>query len=188
VLIKEHISWIAEISEVMRGAIEMRIETQRLYLRELLLEDKTELMRVLSNSESMKYYPHPFSEEEVEKWIQWNIESYKKYNHGLWAVLLKEGDIFIGDCGITMQNIGDEIVPEIGFHIIDEYCNKGYATEAALACKEYAFRTLNYSKIFSYTTIHNIPSQKVAHKIGLQFYKKFEKNGEEQIVQCASNN
>ena len=162
-----------------------KIETERLYLRELVIDDKKELMKVLSNSESMKFYPNPFSEEKVEKWIQWNIENYKKYKHGLWAVILKEGEEFIGDCGITMQNIDDENVPEIGFHIIKEYCKRGFATEAALACKEYAFKALHYPKIFSYTTIRNISSQKVAEKIGMQIYKYFEKNGEKQIVQVS---
>jgi RimJ/RimL family protein N-acetyltransferase len=161
------------------------IETERLYLRELLIDDKKELMKVLSDSESMKFYPHPFSEEEVENWIQWNIKNYKNYKHGLWAVILKEGEVFIGDCGITMQNIENEIVPEIGFHIIKEYCNKGFATEAALACKKYAFKVLNYPKVFSYTTLPNIPSQKVAKKIGMVFYKYFEKNGETKIAQVA---
>lgn len=164
------------------------IETERLYLRELLINDKKELIQVLSDPESMRFYPHPFSEEEVEKWIQWNIENYKKYKHGLWAVILKEGDVFIGDCGITMQNIGHETIPEIGFHIIKEYCNRGFASEAALACKEYAFKVLQYPKVFSYTTIRNISSQKVAEKIGMQFYKYFQKNGEKQIVQVARNN
>lgn len=163
------------------------IETERLYLRELQIDDKKELMRVLSNPKSMEFYPHPFSEAEVENWIQWNIENYRNYNHGLWAVILKEGDIFIGDCGITLQNIGDETVPEIGFHIIDDYCNNGYATEAALACKEYAFKVLQYPKIFSFTTMKNIPSQIVAKKIGLQFYKYIEKYNEKQIVQFESN-
>lgn len=162
------------------------IETERLYLRELLIDDKKDLMKVLSNTESMKFYPHPFSDKEVERWIKWNIENYKKYKHGLWAVILKEGEVFIGDCGITMQNIGDETIPEIGFHIIKEYCNKGFATEAALACKEYAFKVLNYHEVFSYTTVRNIPSQKVAEKIGMNVYKYFEKNGEKQIVQVAS--
>ena len=160
------------------------VETKRLYLRELRIDDKKELMKVLSNPQSMQFYPHPFSEEEVEKWIRWNIENYRLYKHGLWAVILKDGDVFLGDCGITMQNICDEIVPEIGFHIIDEYCNRGFATEAALACKEYAFRVLKYSKVFSYATTQNLSSQKVAEKIGMQFYKYFERNGDTRIVQA----
>lgn len=84
-----------------------------------------------------------------------------------------------------MQNIDGVRLPEIGFHIIKEYWNKGYATEAASACKEYAFNVLGYSEIFSYTTLKNIPSQKVAEKIGMETYKFFEKNGEQQIVQVA---
>lgn len=134
----------------------------------------------------MKYYPKVFDEEKVESWIQWNIENYSKYNHGLWAVILKEGEVFLGDCGITMQRIEDEVVPEIGFHIIKDYCNKGYATEAALACKEYAFETLNYSRVFSITSERNIPSQKVAQKIGMKFYKYFDSYGEKQIAHVAS--
>jgi RimJ/RimL family protein N-acetyltransferase len=165
------------------GLVLKIIETERLYLRELQIDDKMELMKVLSNPESMEYYPNPFSGEEVEKWIQWNIENYKKYQHGLWAVILKEREVLIGDCGITMQHIDGETVPEIGFHIIKEHCNRGFASEAALACKEYAFKVLNYPKIFSYTTVPNIASQKVAVNIGMRFYKYFEKNGEKQIVQ-----
>lgn len=163
------------------------IETERLYLRELVLEDKHELSKVLSDPESMQYYPEPFNQEKVEKWIQWNIDSYKKYNHGLWAVILKDGDRFIGDCGITMQLIENEIVPEIGFHIMKNYWNKGYATEAANACKSYAFDVLKYPKVFSYTALRNVPSQKVAEKMGMQTYKVFEKNGEKQIAQVIFN-
>ncbi|MEA0552872.1 GNAT family N-acetyltransferase [Lysinibacillus irui] len=161
------------------------IETERLYLRELKMDDCNELSKVLSDPESMQYYPHPFTQEEVKNWIKWNEKNYKQYKHGLWAIVLKEGDTFIGDCGITMQNIDGVRLPEIGFHIIKEYWNKGYATEAASACKEYAFNVLGYSEIFSYTTLKNIPSQKVAEKIGMETYKFFEKNGEQQIVQVA---
>ncbi|TQS76214.1 GNAT family N-acetyltransferase [Ornithinibacillus gellani] len=159
------------------------IETKLLYLRELNMNDQSDLSKVLSDSESMQYYPHPFNQGEVKNWIKWNVENYKQYNHGLWAVVLKEEDTFIGDCGITMQDIDGIRLPEIGFHIIKKYWNKGYATEAASACKEYAFNVLGYSEIFSYTTLNNIPSQKVAKKIGMEAYKFFEKNDEQQIVQ-----
>lgn len=164
------------------------IETQRLYLRELKMDDQNELSKVLSDPESMQYYSHPFNQEEVKNWIKWNEENYQQFNHGLWAVVLKEGDTFIGDCGITMQNIDGVRLPEIGFHIIKDYWNKGYATEAASACKEYAFNVLGYSEIFSYTTLRNIPSQKVAEKIGMETYKFFKKNDERQIVQVAYKN
>lgn len=163
------------------------IETERLYLRELVREDIEQLSKVLSDPESMQYYSGPFNREKVEEWIQWNMDNYQKDHHGLWAVILKSEEVLIGDCGITMQTIDDEVVPEIGFHIIKEYWNQGYATEAARACKEYAFEVLNYPKIFSYTTLENKASQKVAEKIGMQTYKLFEKNGTQQIAQVAVN-
>lgn len=84
------------------------METKRLYLRELAAEDKRELAKVLSDPVVMRYYPEPFSEEKVERWIQRNLDNYKHYNHGLWAVIMKDGDVFLGDCGITMQNLDGE--------------------------------------------------------------------------------
>lgn len=161
------------------------LETERLYLRKLCPEDKAELSKVLSDPKSMQYYPHPFSEEEVERWINWNIDNYEKYGHGLWAVIRKEDDAFLGDCGITMQNIGDnEIVPEIGFHILPEYCRHGYASEAAIACRDYGFNVLGYKRLYSYTITRNIPSQGVAKKMGMHEYKRFRKYDEDQIAQC----
>lgn len=82
------------------------LETERLFLRELTCDDKDKLSLVLKNPESMRYYPKPFTDEDVENWIKWNQDNYKQYGFGLWAVILKQENEFIGDCGITMQEIG----------------------------------------------------------------------------------
>lgn len=152
------------------------IETKRLILREFFHCDIESLAVVLSDQETMIYYPHPFSIEEVRKWIEWNIKNYQKYNHGLWAVILKENNEIIGDCGITIQNIEGQDLPEIGYHINKKYWNMGYASEAAKACIEYGFYTCNYTSIYSYTDIRNGASRKVAEKIGMSFQKIFMKN------------
>jgi len=158
------------------------IETPRLILRELTLDDTGNLSLVLSDKESMKHYPHPFSPEEVKRWIEKNIERYKTDGFGLWAVIRKEDNQFIGDCGITLQNIDNKILPEIGYHIIGEYCNQGYATEAAAACKDYATGKLQFSSIYSYSEYGNYTSQKVASKIGMHRLKTFEKDGVVEVV------
>lgn len=164
------------------------LETDRLFLRELTLNDKMELSEIFSDQESMKYYDHPFSETEVENWIKWNIENYRKYNHGLWAVIMKESDLFLGDCGITIQEIENEKLPELGYHIKKACWNKGFATEAATACKKYAFNTLNINKIYTYTTTDNLPSRRVAEKIGMEYIKTFKKviHGKEveEVLYC----
>ena len=151
------------------------IETERLILRELTIRDREELAKILSDPDSMKFYPAPFSHKKVETWIKWNIGNYIKYKHGLWAVILKEGNVFIGDCGITMQEIEDKKLPELGYHIKKQYCGKGYATEAAGACIEYAFTELDYDTLYTYTKHDNIPSLRVAEKNGMKFVKYFEK-------------
>lgn len=151
------------------------LETERLYLRELTPSDRDDLAIILCDPESMVYYPAPFTIQRVEDWITWNIENYKQYRHGLWAVILKENDVFLGDCGITMQDIDGELLPELGYHINKKFCGNGYATEAAATCMKYAFNTLDYQSLFTYTKHDNIPSRRVAEKIGMTFVKYFDK-------------
>lgn len=158
------------------------IETSRLYLRQLTLNDISDLSLVLSDKGSMKYYPHPFSLKEVTLWIERNIERYKKEGFGLWAVIRKNDNQFLGDCGITLQNIDGKILPEIGFHIIKTFCNMGYATEAAEACKQYSIEILGFKSIYSYSEIENKASQRVSSKIGMNKIKVFKSDGKDKVV------
>ena len=125
------------------------IETSRLLLRELTLDDADTLALVLSDPVSMRYYPAPFSAEKVRQWIQWNVDNYRAHGFGLWAVILKESGELIGDCGITLQDIEGKRLPEIGYHIRREYCGKGFATEAAAACIDFAFGKAKYDAVYS---------------------------------------
>ena len=107
----------------------MLIETERLLLREYTMDDFDALFEIMSDEETMKHYPSPFDKERTRGWITWNIENYSKYGFGLWAVVLKETNEFIGDCGITIQDIDGEFFPEIGYHIHKKYWRRGYGTE-----------------------------------------------------------
>ncbi len=151
------------------------IETKRLFLRELKLSDTEELSQILCDNNSMKYYPRPFTTTEVERWIKRSVDSYRKNNHGLWAVILKETGEFLGDCGITIQEIDGELLPELGYHIKKQYCNRGFASEAAKVCISYAFERLSLNTLYTYTDTQNIPSIKVAQKIGMKYIKGFKK-------------
>jgi RimJ/RimL family protein N-acetyltransferase len=158
------------------------IETERLFLRELEISDCSKLALVLSDPESMIHYPHTFSDKEVKDWIERNIKRYKEFGFGLWAVIRKNDNEFLGDCGITMQNIDNEILPEIGFHIIKKFCGMGYASEAAQACLKYAHDKLKLKSIYSYTRNTNIASQRVSQKMGMKIKKTYEKDGIEHTV------
>ncbi|MEJ2615148.1 MAG: GNAT family N-acetyltransferase [Ignavibacteriaceae bacterium] len=152
------------------------IETKRLRLRELNLNDDKFLYDILSDEETMQYYPAPYDINRVRKSIQRSIKSYKENQFGLWGILLKEQDKFIGECGITKQDIDGAVVPEIGYHINKEFRNKGFATEASIACLNYGFEKLKLSEIYIHTFVKNIPSIRVAEKLKMVKVKEFEKH------------
>ena len=82
-------------------------------------------------------------------------------------MILKETDEMIGQCGITMQPWKDEEVLEVGYLFERAYWHKGYATEAAKACKKYAFEILKADEVCSIIRDTNIASQKVAIRNGM---------------------
>lgn len=73
------------------------IETDRLILRELSDGDFSALYDVLADSDIMRHYPYTFDGARVKNWISKNIERYKVFGFGLWAVALKETGEMIGD-------------------------------------------------------------------------------------------
>lgn len=151
------------------------IETNRLYLKELTREDNADLACILCDKESMAYYPRPFNCKEVNNWIDWNVQSYRTNGYGLWAVILTDGDVFLGDCGVTIQEIAGENLPELGYHIKKDHWNNGYATEAAKACIRYGFEVLKFQNLYSYTQKNNHSSMRVAEKCGMHYVKDFTK-------------
>lgn len=152
----------------------MRLETQRLILREMSLEDFHALYKVLGDSDIMRHYPYPFDEKRVREWIERNVERYQIFGFGLWAVVLKETGEMIGDCGLTMQNIGGKIKPEIGYHIRKDQQRKGYAKEAARACRDWAFKNTPFNMIFSYMKYTNVGSYSTALANGMRLLEEFE--------------
>lgn len=151
----------------------MQIETERLLLREYTPEDFDALFQILSDAETMQHYPAPFDEDRVRGWIQWNLNNYRQYGFGLWAVVLKGTGELIGDCGITMQNIDGEILPEIGYHIHKNHWRRGYAHEAACAVRDWVFRNTGYDRIYSYMKYTNVGSFSTAMSIGMEKVKEY---------------
>ena len=154
----------------------MILETERLYLREMEQSDFDSLCRILQDDKVMYAYEGAFSDDEVHEWLDRQIARYRKWNFGLWAVILKENDEMIGQCGLTMQPWKDKEVLEIGYLFQYRYWYKGYATEAAEACKKYAFETLNADEVCSIIRDTNAPSQKVAIRNGMVKKDRFVKH------------
>ena len=159
----------------------MIIETERLFLREMKESDFDALYEVLADSDIMQHYPYTFDESRVRNWIQRNIERYRIFGFGLWAVCLKETGEMIGDCGITLQLIDGQIKPEIGYHIRADKQRNGYAKEAAIAVRDWTFNNTPFQIVYSYMKYTNEPSEKTAISYGCKQVDEY-KDDENEIT------
>lgn len=145
----------------------MILETERLYLREIIQADFESLCKILQDEETMKAYEGAFSDSETQEWLDRQIFRYQKWGFGLWAVILKRTDEMIGQCGLTMQPWKESEVLEIGYLFERLYWHNGYAIEAAAACKKYAFEVLKAEEVCSIIRDTNTASQNVAIRNGM---------------------
>ncbi len=152
------------------------LETARLVLRKLSLSDYADLCDILQDSETMYAYEGAFSNEEVLQWLDRQLQRYASDGFGLWAVVSKATGDFLGQCGLTMQDCDGERVVEIGYLFKRRYWGRGYAAEAAVGCKEYAFNVLGVSEVYSIIRDSNLPSQRVAQRNGMSPVKSFVKH------------
>lgn len=151
----------------------MILETERLYLREMTQNDFKDLAKMLQNPKVMYAYEHDFSDKDIQEWLDRQIERYRKYGFGLWAMILKDTNEMIGQAGLTIQLYKDIEVLEIGYLLKENFWHNGYAREAALGCKKYAFEKLNRNKVCSVIKADNIASIKVAESIGMSKEDEF---------------
>lgn len=152
------------------------LETPRLLMREMTQEDYGDLCTLLQDRAVMYAYEHDFTPEDVQEWLQRQLDRYERYGFGLWALILKETGEFIGQAGLTMQDAAGEEVLEIGYLLKHAFWHMGYATEATAACRDYAFQVLKAPKVCCLIKADNIASQKVAKGLGMKKVKEFKKS------------
>ncbi|HTA47835.1 MAG TPA: GNAT family N-acetyltransferase [Verrucomicrobiae bacterium] len=158
------------------------LETPRLILREFSADDVDSLGEVLSDPETMRFYPAALDRAGVEEWIARNCRRYAKDGHGLWAMLLKTSGELIGDCGLTVQPVDSTDEIEIGYHVRRDHWGQGLATEAARACRDYGFARLPVDHIISLIRPENLPSRRVAEKNGMTIWKEVIRKGIPHLV------
>jgi RimJ/RimL family protein N-acetyltransferase len=141
--------------------------TQRLAFRQMTADDLDDMAALLGDPEVMRYYPRPKDRDEALAWIDWNQRLYRQEGLGLWLTTLRATGEFVGDCGLTPQEIEGTTDIEVGYHVRADLQGHGYATEAAAACRDYARDVLGTKRLIAIIHPDNIPSQRVAQKIGL---------------------
>lgn len=113
-------------------------------------------------------------------WIEWNVANYAAHGFGLWVVETHAGQ-FVGDCGLTMQEVEGEWHVELGWHVRSDLRRQGYASEAAAAVVA-AARARGVEHLIAIIRPHNVASQGVARKLGLTLEREVHKNGGPALV------
>ena len=144
-------------------------ETQRLIIRQLNDGDVNSWEAFLSDGSPFRYYPKTMTIDKntAKDWVDRQIRRYEKDGFGLMALECKETGQLVGQCGLIRQQIDGKDELEIGYHIIEEYRTKGYASEAAQYFKHFAFEQLEVKSVISIIHPDNVASQMVASRNGM---------------------
>jgi RimJ/RimL family protein N-acetyltransferase len=153
-----------------------RLETMRLLLRPMLETDLDALLLIFTDPRVMAAFDHPpFTRQQMQRWLQRNLDHQDKFGYGLFSVILKETGALIGDCGLEqMEDLG---AAELGYDFRSEFWNQGYATEAAIAVRDYAFDVLGLPQLISLIRVGNLASRRVAEKVGMSLAEEFSRYG-----------
>jgi ribosomal-protein-alanine N-acetyltransferase len=144
------------------------LQTNRLYLRELTVDDAENFYLLNSDADVIKYTgDKPFESIEKARQFLENYKPYQEFGYGRWAVIDKTNEAFLGWCGLKFSSELQET--DIGFRFFKKYWNQGFATESAKACIHFGFENLNLTKIVGRAMQENTASVKVLEKTGMQF-------------------
>ncbi len=143
------------------------LKTQRLSFRRLVLSDAEWWMGYINDATAIRFMPFTRgSRTDCELMIQRAIDRYDRDGSGLNALLLDDGTP-VGQCGLLTQEVDGLAELEVGYHLLPMHWGKGYASEAAVACKHYAFEHRLAPSVISLIDPDNALSQAVAKKNGM---------------------
>lgn len=168
---------------------EIIFETERLFVRQIVVKDFDCLFEICSDNELMRYVGEgiPLSEEQTKKWIQITIQNYETKGFGNYAVINKKDNNFVGYCGLVFSKESNEI--ELIYALKKEYWRKGLATEVAKSMINFGFINKNLPRIFASIDPKNISSEVILKKLGFEFtYKKNDEFGFSTYYYCTSKN
>ena len=144
----------------------MILETSRLILRPFRNEDIGRLAELMANRDFMRFSLGPYTRQQtqtlLQKFLAWNQAGLPSQ----FAVVLRENNDVLGYCGFLHHaEMPNEV--EIGYRLDPAHWNRGLVTEAARTVRDYAFVALKLPRVISLIHPENIPSRRVAEKIGL---------------------
>jgi ribosomal-protein-alanine N-acetyltransferase len=159
------------------------IETERLCLRKMIWEDVDGFLEIFTDPRVMESFGgNLFDRKQMEAWVGRNLSHQAEYGYGLFSVILKSEDRLIGDCGLEKMEVAGAPEVELGYDFNSNYWNRGYATESAIAVREYAWHTLGLTRLISLVRPSNVASCRVARKVGMTREREITLSGHIYLV------
>ena len=144
-------------------------ETDRLLLRQFTLADNDALLSIFDDAEVMRFGDGPRPAEWVRGWLRDCLGSYERRGYGPWAVVEKASGHVIGYCGLFhYPDVNGRPEIEIGYRLAHACWGRGFATEAVLAARNYAFEALDITRLIALIDPANTASIRVAEKAGMR--------------------
>lgn len=150
-------------------------KSERLGFRNWSDNDLTEFAKINADSEVMEHFPKPLTKQETVELINRLSSNCSENGYCYFATETLHNGELIGFIGLALQDYETDFTPavDIGWRLKKSAWGKGYATEGARKCLEFAFNELNLEKIISTCTENNTKSENVMKKIGMEQMGKF---------------
>lgn len=150
------------------------LKTARLQLRRLQLSDAERLRPILQNIEVMYAWEHAFTHQEISAWLLENLHRYQNDGYSYMAAENPYGTL-VGVIGLLTEHVDGRSQLGIGWIFEKRFWGQGYAREGAQALLQYAFQTLKATQVIATIRPENIPSRKLAERLGMQLRGSFLK-------------
>jgi RimJ/RimL family protein N-acetyltransferase len=143
------------------------LQTDRLVLRLMTEADIDFLAGMLGDPVVMEHYPKPRDRDEAQGWFGRVLASYERAGHGFWLTSLRDTGEPVGQIGLLPQDIDGQREVEVAYMLARPFWGRGFALEAALACRDHAFRVLQVPRVVSMIRPMNARSLRVAASLGM---------------------
>ena len=162
--------------------MEIVMETRRLLLREMELEDLDFVASMLAHPEVMRFYPKRYSLRQSEAWVRRQLERYCTDGFGFWLAVDRANQQPVGQVGVLNTPVDGKVEPALGYLIHHPFWRQGFAAEAASASLEWALARLDAPRVITLVRLENSSSQGVARKIGMKPVKHTPWAGYQHIL------
>lgn len=161
------------------------LETERLTLHRMTPEEDAPLMLEVLNDPAFIENIGDRGVRDLDQARQYILDrivaSYEQYGVGMLRVVRKDDGAVLGNCGLVRRDFLDHV--DIGFAFLRRYWAKGYATEAAEAVRDHAFRDLGLDRLVAVVSPHNRASIGVLRKLGFVFDRMILFPGDKEEIE-----